>query len=52
MFFVVFVFFIDKDIVRKLKKKILVCWLNFIYNVCMEDFDINFVEERVDSFMY
>lgn len=52
MFFVVFVFFIDKDIVRKLKKKILVCWLNFIYNVFMESFDINFVEERVDSFMY
>lgn len=34
------------------KKKISVCWLNLTYNVRMEDFDINFVEERTDSLMY
>lgn len=37
---------------QEIEKKISVCWLNLTYNVRMEDFDINFVEERTDSFMY
>lgn len=38
---------------QEIEKKISVCWLDLnTYNVLMENFDINFVEERTDSLMY
>lgn len=37
---------------QEIEKKISVCWLDLTYNVLMESFDINFVEERTDSLMY